>query len=263
MTEKIKFKNCIIAVLSSAFLAFGLYHVHSLSGVTEGGVLGLNLFLQHWFGISPSITNFVVTAVCFLLGLKLLGREFIIYSVFAVISFSVSYRIFESFPHLWPFLYDMPLLASFLGAIFVGVGTGLCVRVNAAICGDDALAMCISHITGMKVQWAYLISDVAILLLSATYIPWNRLIYSFITVIISGQIIGFIQKMGNKKGEDWPLLNFYFSVLSNITRAAITRSSSPIFSSAWLWPFPVYITSPTPTSESMPSSLNIPLPLRT
>ena len=26
-------------MLSSAFLAFGLYHIHSLSGVTEGGVI--------------------------------------------------------------------------------------------------------------------------------------------------------------------------------------------------------------------------------
>ena len=45
--KDIKIKNCIIAVLSSTFLAFGLYHVHSLSGVTEGGVIGLNLLLEH------------------------------------------------------------------------------------------------------------------------------------------------------------------------------------------------------------------------
>ena len=35
--------RCITAFFSSAFLAFGLYHVHSFSGITEGGVLGASL----------------------------------------------------------------------------------------------------------------------------------------------------------------------------------------------------------------------------
>lgn len=30
--------------------------------------------------------------------------------------------------------------------------------------------------------------------LSATYIPWRRLIYSVLTVLLSGQIIGRIQR---------------------------------------------------------------------
>ena len=34
-----KLSSCLMTVLGSAILAFGLYHVHSMSGVTEGGVL--------------------------------------------------------------------------------------------------------------------------------------------------------------------------------------------------------------------------------
>ena len=148
--KDIKIKNCIIAVLSSTFLAFGLYHVHSLSGVTEGGVIGLNLLLEHWFGISPSVTNFVANVICYALGWKILGRIFLVYSGIATVSFSVAYRIFEQFEPLWPQLYNMPLVASVVGAIFVGVGAGACVRIGGAISGDDALAMGVSHLTGLK-----------------------------------------------------------------------------------------------------------------
>ncbi|MBR4305036.1 MAG: YitT family protein [Clostridia bacterium] len=202
MLKNIKPARCIIAALCGAFVAFGLYQVHSLSGVTEGGVLGLNLLLEHWFDISPSITNFVVTALCYLLGWRLLGREFMIYSAFAIGSFSVSYRVFEQFDRLWPQLAEYPLLAALLGAVFVGVGTGICIRAGAAICGDDALAMCISHLTRMRVQWAYLITDGIVLALSATYIPLSRLWYSLLTVVLSGQIIGFIQRIGAKNKEE-------------------------------------------------------------
>ncbi len=197
--KNIHLSSCIICVLSSTFLAFGLYQIHSLSGVTEGGVLGLNLLLNHWFDISPAITNFTANILCYLLGWKLLGKTFIIYSLFAAVGFSVSYRIFEQFNPLWPQLYDMPLAAALIGAVFVGVGTGTCIRHNAAICGDDALAMSISHLTHIKVQWIYLFSDFTVLALSATYIPFNRLIYSFITVFLSGQIIGLIQKKNTKE----------------------------------------------------------------
>lgn len=195
----IEWKCCIAILLSSVFLAFGLYHVHSLAGVTEGGVLGLNLLLEHWFQISPAVTNFVVSMICYFIGWKLLGRKFIIYSVVAASSFSIAYRIFEQFDPLWPELYHMPLLAAVLGAVFVGVGTGVCVRVGGAVCGDDALAMSISHAAHMKIEWAYLISDLTVLALSATYIPLNRLIYSLLTVVLSGQIIGLIQRVGHKE----------------------------------------------------------------
>ena len=195
MFKDIKIKYCIIAVLGSVFLAFGLYNVHALAGVTEGGVVGLNLLLEHWFRISPAITNFVANAVCYLLGWKLLGRKFIIYSAVATVSFSVSYAIIEQFPPLWPQLAGMPLLAALLGAVFVGVGCGLCVKVGGAVSGDDALAMCISHVFHIKIQWAYLITDFTVLALSLTYIPITRIAYSLLTVLLSGQIIGWIQKL--------------------------------------------------------------------
>lgn len=199
MFKDIKLKSCIVLILSSAFLAFGLYHVHSLSGVTEGGALGLNLLLEYWFKISPSITNLVVNVVAYFIGWKLLGRKFIIYSAVAAVSFSVFYRIFECFPHIYPDLYKMPLVAAIIGAVFVGVGTGIAIRLGGAVCGDDAIAMSISHVTGLKIEWVYLISDVTILGLSLTYIPLARIMYSLLTVVLSGQIIGFIQRIGKKK----------------------------------------------------------------
>ena len=199
MSNEIKIKYCIVAVLSSAFLAFGIYHVHSISGVTEGGVIGLNLLLNHWFHISPSITNFIANVICYALGWKILGRKFIIYSAVATVGFSVFYSIFELFDPFWPQLANTPLLASIIGAIFVGVGTGICVRVGGAVSGDDALAMSVSHVFHLKVEWAYLISDITVLALSLSYIPITKIGYSVLTVIISGQIIGFIQriKLGN------------------------------------------------------------------
>ena len=195
---KLKPTSCAVALFSSAFLAFGLYHVHSFSGVTEGGVLGMTLLLEHWLHISPAVSGFVMNAVCYAAGWRLLGRAFIGYSAVAAAGFSLAYKIFEQFPPLWPGLADLPLAASVLGAVFVGVGAGLCVRVGGATGGDDALAMCLARVTGWDIQWIYLLSDFSVLALSVSYIPLERIGWSVLTVVLSGQIIGVIQKVGRK-----------------------------------------------------------------
>ena len=91
-------------------------------------------------------------------------------------------------------LYNMPFVAAILGALFVGVGAGLCVRAGGAPGGDDAFAMSVCKVMSWDIRIAYLISDVSVLLISASYIDIKRLALSLLTVILSGQIVGIFQK---------------------------------------------------------------------
>ena len=186
-------KKVLMCLIGSAILSFGLYNIHALSGVTEGGILGMTLLLHYWFNISPAVSGFVMNAVCYLIGWKSLGKNFVAYSIVAGGGFSLFYAFFEKFPPLWPQLAQMPFLASLLGALFVGVGIGLCVRAGGAPGGDDALAMVISNATKTDIRWAYLASDLIVLLLSLTYLDFIRIALSLLTVILSGQIIGIMQ----------------------------------------------------------------------
>lgn len=199
MFPKLKLSNCLIAFFSSAFQAFGIYHVHNLADVTEGGVLGLTLLLEHWLHISPAITGAILNGACYLLGWRMLGKAFIGYSLFAAAGFSLGYGLFEQFPPLWPALTGMPLAAAILGALFIGIGAGLCIRAGGATTGDDALAMSLSHVAKIPIQHLYLISDLTVLLLSLTYIPLGKILYSLLTVVLSGQIIGLLQKTPQKQ----------------------------------------------------------------
>ena len=196
---KLKLSNCLIAFSSSALQAFGMYNIHALSDITEGGVLGAVLLIRHWLHISPALSGFVLNAACYLLGWRTLGKEFIAYSLIAACGFSSAYRICEYFPPLWPEIAGYPLPAAILGALFIGIGAGLCVRVGGATSGDDALAMSLSHITKVPIQWVYLISDLSVLLLSLSYIPFRKIVYSLLTVVLSGQIIGWIQIIPRRK----------------------------------------------------------------
>lgn len=188
----------LMAFFSSGLLAFGLYNIHSISSVTEGGILGLTLLLEHWFHISPSVSSFILNAICYFIGWKLLGKMFLAYSIVASTGFSMFYGIFEQFEPLFPQLATMPLVAAIVGAIFVGVSVGLCVRAGGAPGGDDALAMSISAVTPLKIEWVYMLSDLIVLVMSLSYIPFKRIVFSLLTVTLSGQLIGIVQRMDLK-----------------------------------------------------------------
>ena len=196
---KQKLPRYVTAFLSSAFQAFGMYNIHAVADVTEGGVLGLTLLLEQWLAISPALSGLFLNGICYFLGWRTFGKEFIYLSMVAAGGFSVGYGICECFPPIWPEIANMPLLAALLGALFIGIGAGICVRTGGATCGDDALAMSLSKITKIDIQWIYLISDLTVLGLSLSYIPLKKIGYSLLTVILSGQIIGWIQKINVKK----------------------------------------------------------------
>lgn len=190
----------LAALSGSAILAFGLCHIHAFSDVTEGGVLGLSLLLYRHLSLSPAVSTLLLNATAYLLGIRVLGREFLCYSALSVGGFSLFYALFDLLPPFLAPLASVPLFAATVGALFVGVGCGLSVWAGGAPSGDDALGMALSRRFSLDIRWFYLASDLLVLGLSLTYIPLGKILWSLLTVLLSGQIIGWIQKIPRERG---------------------------------------------------------------
>lgn len=190
----------LVYILLGAFiLAFGMYNIHSRTIITEGGIWGIELLLDHWFGLSPAVTAPFLDGTCYLLGVVFLGKEFILKSLVGTLGYSAFYAVLEQFPPLLPDLNSVPLAAAGIGAIFVGIGAGIVVRQGGACAGDDALALAISQKLKCKISTAYLSTDMTVLLLSLSYIPFRQIFYSLITVLLSGWIIEKVQNFKKKQ----------------------------------------------------------------
>ncbi len=197
----LSWKRILFIIIGAMICSFGIHNIHQQTGITEGGVIGLMLFIEHWIGISPAFITPVLDAACYLLAFKYLGGRFIKISAISTLSVSFFYKVWEQFPHMLPDLSAYPLAAAVLGGIFVGVGVGLIIRQGGSSGGDDALALTISHVTHMRLARAYLFTDLVVLGLSLSYIPVSRIIFSVITVTISSFLIDRIQDFGRRKSE--------------------------------------------------------------
>ena len=105
-------KTVISILLGTAITSFGIYNVHRQTGITEGGILGLLLLCNYWFGISSSLLSPVLDGISYLFGFKFLGRDFLKTSIFATFSLAAFFRLWEMFPPLLPSLAGAPFTAA-------------------------------------------------------------------------------------------------------------------------------------------------------
>lgn len=181
-------------IAGAGILAFGLYNVHARCNLSEGGVLGLSLLLLHWLRVSPGISNLLLDAAAILAGAIVLKKSFLWDSIAASVCYTLWYILFESFPPILPDLSAWPWMAAIAGGLFVGVGTSLIVRYGCAAGADDSLALIVQAKTQIRLSVFYAISDFTVLTLSLTYIPFSRIVWSMLSVVISSLIIELLRK---------------------------------------------------------------------
>lgn len=186
-------RRLAVIALGAGIASFGLYNIHQRTGITEGGVLGLLLFVNHWTGLPASLVSPVLDLLCYAAALKVLGAGFLRTAVVSSAAMAAWFKVWECFPPMLPDLSPYPLAAAVLGGVFIGVGVGLIIRQGGSSGGDDALALVINRISGWGLARCYLITDLTVLALSLSYIPAWRIAFSLVTVTLSSFLIEKVQ----------------------------------------------------------------------
>lgn len=189
----------VFVVLGSAIVAFGIYNIHARCNIAEGGELGVELLLYNLLNISPAIVSLVIDATLYIIGSILFGKKFLLNAIIGTISYSTFYFIFENTPSIFPDLSNQLLLAAILGGVLVGLGCGIVVNSGGACGGDDAVALIIAKVLKIPVAVSYFLLDALVITVSLLYIESDKIIYSFLTAIISSAMIGYISKIKNKQ----------------------------------------------------------------
>lgn len=194
------FQTVICIVAGTAIASFGLHNIHQRADITEGGVLGMLLLLNHWFGIPAAAASPVLDLICYGIAFRMLGQDFLKRSALSSVCMSGWFFLWEHLPYLLPDLSGQPFMAAVAGAACIGTGVGLVVRAGASSGGDDALAMAISKACRCRIALAYLATDLSVLLLSLSYLPFRQIFYSLITVTLSSTLLDLVKSVRISSG---------------------------------------------------------------
>ena len=61
-----------------------------------------------------------------------------------------------------------------------------------------ALALVLSKVTKRPITFSYFITDLTVLTLSLTYLPWKQIMFSLLSVMLSSFIIGKIEPQSQR-----------------------------------------------------------------
>lgn len=185
-------KEVFMVLIGSFILAAALYHIHFQNHLTEGGFVGIALFIQNFYDISPSISTVIMDIPIILLCASFLGRKMVGYSFLGSISFGVFYSLMENYS---PFTVDLSnnlFVAAIVGGALAGIGLGFILRFGGATGGDDILTIVLSKRTRFTIGQIFFVFDAIVLALSLYYLNWTEIAFTILSIAVQAKTLDLI-----------------------------------------------------------------------
>ncbi len=196
----LKFKNFLILFFAGIINSIGVTMFLAPVNLYDSGVSGTSMLLWQ---ITPekftlSFFLIVINIPLFLFGLKKQGLQFTIYSVWAVLIYSLSsFVITDILPvdvsTASPFAGQDLILCAIFGGLISGVGSGLTIRYGGAIDGIEVMAVIFSKKLNMTVGTFVMIYNVILyIIIGIIFRSWELPLYSIITYAVGIKSVDFI-----------------------------------------------------------------------
>ena len=144
MKEKLKaisLKSILMFVFGITLTALAISQFTLPNKIVGGGVSGISTILYHVSGVEPGISTAVINAILLIIGIKVLGKRFVVATLAGVGLLSVLVQLFSYLPPVT----DNTILASVFGGVLYGVGIGFALAAGGSSGGTDILGRILQH----------------------------------------------------------------------------------------------------------------------
>lgn len=154
-------------------------------GLLSGGLTGIALIGNYLFNIPLPIGILILNIPVFILGLRELNLNFILYSLIGTLALTAALPLTE------PYI-PVPELDLFLAAIFSGVvsgiGGGIILRAGASAGGADILAMIAKKRWNISIGACFFYFNVVVILLSLFLFDLKIALYTIVSMWVLGAV---------------------------------------------------------------------------
>ena len=185
-------KDYFMIVVGLALYAFGFTAFILPEKVVSGGLAGVSSLVYFKFGIPVAITNYSLNVLLLLMAFRVVGRTFVIRTVFGFSVISLFFGIMQPlFPQ--PFVNNQPFMNIILGSIMCGLGVGLAFIHNGSTGGTDIVAAMVSKKTNVTIGRMILYTDVFII--SSSYLLFHsidKIVYGFVILLVVAFVCDYV-----------------------------------------------------------------------
>ena len=190
MGKNTKIKSTLMTVCGVMMTGFAIGVFLTPNKIVGGGVSGIGTILYHALGVPPGVSFFVINILFLLVGFFVLGREFVLKTLFCSGLLSVFVQIFSYIP----FYTDNTMIPTIFGGILYGLGIGMSFAAGASTGGTDILGRIIqSKFKTVPIGKLLLACDGIIILVSLIIFRNLELtLFGIITLFLSSYSVDFV-----------------------------------------------------------------------
>ncbi len=196
--KKLKFSSFLKLTLSGTINASAIILFLTPANLFDSGFSGTSMFLASITGLPLGIFLILLNLPFFIFGYKRQGLVFTVYSLYAVLVYSVASFIMTSvIPEesllVSPFTENDILLSAIFGGLISGIGSGLTIRFGGAIDGVEVLSVIFAKKLGITVGTFVMIYNIILyIIIGIVEQSWILPLYSVITYAAAIKAVDFI-----------------------------------------------------------------------
>ena len=203
-----------IITFGALISAVGISVFLSKANVVAGGISGVGIILNGIYGFPVGLFMFTCNIPILLLGLKFLGKSFLLKTLYGTLMLSVFTDITSGFSSIT----DDLLLSALAGGALIGIGMGIIFLIGATTGGVDVLAKILNKLfPAFDVgKCLFLIDFIIILSSGIVFANFELCLYGIISLLIVTNLIDTIIQGANSAKMVYIISEHYEQIADKI-----------------------------------------------
>ena len=157
--------------------------------ILDGGVVGISIMVNNLTGIRLGLLTLILNIPFLLVGMKVLGKKFLVKAGFAMMMFSFFLEVFSPMKDMT----DEYLLAVCFGGILLGIGVGIVIFFGGCLDGTETVAILLNRKFNLPVGRTVLFFNIIIYSVAGFLFGFDRAMYSLLTYYITSKVLDIIE----------------------------------------------------------------------
>lgn len=183
-------KDYFYMTLGTLLAAAAINTFFASHNLVFGGVSGLAIVIEYLFGLRLSTINLLLNIPLFLFGAKLIGRQFLIRSIYATTLLSVFLQMTD---FLRTIQTDL-IVSAIFGGVLLGIGVGIVLKSGGSTGGSDMLALIMHQHIRLPVSFFIFVIDTTIIITGVIIFGVNRALYAIVVVFFISRTVNETMK---------------------------------------------------------------------
>lgn len=164
----------------------------------SGGVGGLAIMIQYLTGVPSGIIVFVINIPIFLIGARMVDKDFAFYGFISMFMFSILLTLTKDISRI--INLDDIILRAIFGGVINGAGMGFLFRNRSSQGGLDIIAAILKRKYNMNIGSALMMLNSVIIALASILFGLDKGLYTLLSMYIAYQVLDKVQTgFSNKK----------------------------------------------------------------